>query len=234
MVARLDAVKQPDWSARNRRIVVLGPSGSGKSSWLQCFLAGWRGRVLAFDHKGEFGARYRFPVCSHAAQLPECLAAGRVAFNPQKEFEGCMAKGFEFCAAMAFSLAKRLPGETLFACDELQDWIGTGRKEMPAALGKVLESGRCYGLSSVALAQASNLVNCRLRQQFTEVVVFRQTEARALKFLDGAGLDTEAIGRLDKLHFTHVNLESGQSKSGRIAFQSGRPVIVSLSAKEPR
>lgn len=219
-------MKQPDWTRRTRRIFVCGPSGSGKSSWLQIFLAGWPHRVLAFDHKGEFAQRYRFPRCDRAAALPTAFARGRVAYNPHVEFEGRNADGFALAAGVAYHTARRVPGDSLFACDELQDWLGTGRGELPPALGKVLESGRGWGLHSVCLAQASNLVNCRLRQQFNELVIFQQREKRALDFLEGAGVDIETVRSLDRLCFVHANLESGQSRRGRIAFSAGKPAII--------
>lgn len=216
----------PDWTAKTRRVLVVGPSSSGKSSWAEVFLRGWRGMAWAFDHKTEFAKRCKLRQVSHLSELETALPGGRIAFNPHVDFEGRTADAFNLFAAVCSSAAKRLEGEKLFVVDELQDWIGAGRYELPASVARILESGRGYHLSTLALSQAGNLVNARLRQQFSEVVAFGQRDTRAFMFLADCGFNVEAVKSLGKLAFIHRNLDTGAESFGRLAFQHGQALIV--------
>lgn len=218
-----------DWTARTRRILVVGPSQSGKSSWAEVCLRGWPGRVWAFDHKGEFAARCKLPVVSHLSDLEQGLL-GRCAFNPHVDFEGQTGRAFNLFSAVAWEASKRLEGEKLFVVDELQAFIGPSRYELPQALANLLESGRGYRASVLCIAQGGNLVNARLRQQFTECVAFRQSEVRAVSMLETLGFQRERLSVLSRLQFIHRNIETGGEVLGQLGFLRGRAVVFSVKA----
>lgn len=211
--------KRADWSLFNRRILVVGPSGSGKSSWLEVFLSGTAPsvRVCAFDQKGEMARRYRLPAWSDPRVASRALAFS-AAFNPHPAFPGETDQAFRLWTWWVWMSAQVMPGRCLVVVDELQDFVRPGVNGVPAGLRRLLTSGRGYGVDVVCLAQASNEVAARLRGQFNEVVAFATTEPRALDMLRAFGLDPDRVRALPRLHFIHRSRDTGGERVGRITF----------------
>jgi energy-coupling factor transporter ATP-binding protein EcfA2 len=217
---------KPDFSRETRRVLVAGPSGSGKSTWALAMLGAWRGRLLAFDHKGEvaklLGVR---PVADKESMGAEIWKRrGRVCFQPHGYFGEDLQPGFEWFCAVAKQVAKSCEGETLLFVDELQDWLDP-RRDLPRAFRWCLESGRVHGLHFCGIVQGANLSHNRLRQQMTEVVAFAQSEPRALEFLNACGLDGRRVATLPKLSFLHRSRVTGQEQEGRILWPGPRILV---------
>jgi GTPase SAR1 family protein len=224
-------MKKPDWTAHNRRILVVGPSGSGKSSWLEVFLRGAADRVCAFDQKGEMARRYKLPSWSDPALASRALAASS-AFNPHLHFAGRVEEAFEKWTWWVWLSAQVCPGRTLVVVDELQDFVRPGPRGVPPALLRILQSGRGYQVDTVCLAQASNEVAARLRGQFNEIVAFGTAEPRALEMLRTFGLVPERLTHLPRLHFIHRDRETGGERLAALRFVAGRAEII-LPDSEP-
>lgn len=218
-------MKRPDWTAANRRILVVGPSGSGKSSWLEVFLRGAADRVCAFDQKGEMARRYGLPAWSNPALASKALA-GSNAFNPHSFFPGRIEEAFDKWCWWVWLSAQVCPGRTLVVVDELQDFVRPGPRGVPTALLRILQSGRGYQVDTVCLAQASNEVAARLRGQFNEIVAFGTAEPRALEMLRSFGLEPERLARLPRLHFIHRDRETGGERLAALRFVAGRASII--------
>jgi len=216
----------PDWSFRNKRVLVVGPSASGKTTWALEAIAGFRGPRFCFDQKGEFAHRLK---CTGARCPWECLRAlkaGRpVCFNPHLKFPGKTEEGFGWFSDWAFRMAKELPGEKLFVVDEVHHFTGTGTGQLPQGLRMILETGRCYRLHSIAISHGANLVNNRLRNQFSHVVAFASREENALRFLEGVGLAAEQITGLAPLHFVERDIDASATRAGRIIWRGNRPRV---------
>lgn len=229
----------PDYANEGRRVLVTGPSGSGKTSWVLNHVAAFKGRILAFDHKGEFASRLGWRAVGTGPEIGQELAAGRpVAFNPHARFPGRLDDAFGLFCGLAFAVGLEYRGEKLVIIDELQNWLGTARGQLPEGLARILETGRCYHLDSVCIAQAGNLVNCRLRGQFTEAVAFQTTERNALDVLSTFGLDPEAVSGLGRLEYLKRRLREGRTFRGRLSFPASRqpaepPRQLELSEGDP-
>lgn len=214
---------KPDYSRETRRILVCGPSGSGKSTWTLDLLRAWRGRLLAWDHKGEVSRRLGVRMLTTVSELRAALPdrRGRVAFQPHRMFADDLGAGWDWFCGLARGVAEDLEGETLLYVDELQDWIDP-RTDLPRSFRWCLESGRVHGLNFVGVAQAANFTHNRLRQQLTEVVAFGQSEPRALEFLRACGMDADRVSRLPRFAFLHRSRVTGAEQEGRIDWPSGR------------
>lgn len=224
--------KTPDWTLSNRRVLVVGPSGSGKSSWLEVLLRGAVDRIAAWDPKGEMQPRYGLPTWSDPE--PSRVAAAMTwssAFNPHPHFPGQLEKAFTLWTSWVWASVQALPGRALVVIDELQDVITTNANGVPPGLMRLLQSGRGFGADIVCLSQASNEVAARLRNQFNEVVTFATTEKRALDFLNAFGLNPREVADLPARHFIHRSRDTGAQKLGRITFdRGGRARIEAVTA----
>jgi len=216
----------PDWSFRNKRVLVVGPSASGKTTWALEAIRGFRGPRFLFDQKGEFAHRLQ---CSASHSPRQCMEAVRqsrpVCFNPHSVFPGRTEEGFAWFSALAFAYGKELPGEKLFVVDEVHHFTGTGAGQLPQGLRMILETGRCYRLHSIAISHGANLVNNRLRNQFSHVVAFASREENALRFLEGVGLQAEEVTRLAPLHFVERDVDASATRAGRIIWRGNRPSV---------
>ena len=212
-----------------------GPSGCGKTTLALSLCEGLRQRtgalVMAFDQKGELAKRLGIKAAHTGKDLVERVSAGSdVAFNPHAKFPGNVAAGFCFFSAFAWHVSTIWKEETIFLVDEVQDFVGATRTEVPRPLASIVESGRGYKVHSIAIAQAANLVNSRLRQQFNRVAVFRQTDGTATAPLIAWGFDPGRVASLPRLSALVLNRENGEVQTARITWRAGR-ASVSLSAR---
>ena len=79
-------------------------------------------------------------------------------------------------------------------------------------LSCVIETGRKYGLDFLAISQQYNLLHNRVRNQATEMVVFRQTDKLILKALEEKGFNPEEIELLKDGQYIDRSLITGEIK----------------------
>lgn len=220
---------KPDWTSTNERWLICGPSGCGKTTLALSLVARFLARrslLFAFDQKGELAKRLSNKPVETAGQIRESiLAGGPVVFNPHYAYAGHTAASFHLFAAIAWRVAQIFQGEVVFLVDELQDFTGPSRSEIPAPLASIVESGRGWKIHTLAIAQSANLVNARLRQQFNRVAVFRQSESTAVDPLRAWGFDPEAVAALAPGKFIIRNRDTGETRPGDITWRENRPAV---------
>lgn len=225
---------KPDWAFANERLLIVGPSGCGKTTLALSFLAGHLARrcqLFAFDQKGELGPRLNLPAHHSLEAVAVAAACGKpVVFNPHSVYPGNTAAGFHFLAASAWRVAQVSEPEIVLLVDELQDFTGPNRGDIPPPLASCVESGRGWKVHTVAIAQSANLVNARLRQQFNRVAVFRQSETTATDPLRAWGFDPEAVATLAPGAFIIRNRDTGETRPGDITWRANRPAVRLLPA----
>lgn len=220
---------KPDWTFSNERTLVVGPSGCGKTTLALSLLAehlARRARVFAFDQKGELSKRIGVPSAPYGVGIRHRFKCGdAVIYNPHNDYPGAVAAAFLFFAAVAWNVAHAIPDEVVFVVDEVQDFTGPSRSEIPAPLASIVESGRGWKLHTIAIAQGANLVNARLRQQFNRVAAFRQSESTAVGPLTAWGFDPDAVAALPPGRFILRDRDTGIDRQGAITWKAGRAAV---------
>ncbi len=221
---------KPDYRAETRRTLITGPSGSGKTSAALCLITSWKkknpaGQLFVFDHKGEFSLRLPARQLSRPGQMQAAFERGAtVVFNPHVCFTGSLDVAFQFFTDWTFLACSQGPArEKLVVIDELQNFVGAARSDIPRGLSCLAETGRCYRTSLLCIAQASNFVNNRLRSQFNQVLAFRQNETRALDFLETCGLEKGEVASLPEKTCLLRQTERLQTERYRLRFVRNRP-----------
>jgi hypothetical protein len=146
--------------------------------------------------------------------LAAAVPSGWVIFNPGVMFEGDQPSGFLFFCEFAFRVSTAHGGRKIFACDELQTFVGTN--QVPRELALVCEDGRLRGLDMMFISSAPNLIHNRLRGQVTEAVAFRTEEDNPLSWLIERRFDPDQVQTLQKGQYICRNLLTGVQVNGRV------------------
>jgi len=214
-----------------RHICVSGKSGMGKTSYACRYINGSsHDRVAIFDHQGEFASRLglsREQVATDYDQFFTALETYRVvAFDFTKHYGGQMEAAFEEFCEQCFSLARRAlePAglELLCVCDELQRFCTP--TNCPPAFKNNVEVGRRYNLDTLSMSQRPNAITAAIREQFTELVLFRLQDENSLKFAAGIGVDVERVKNLPPHEFLFIQTVRGDERPGKIKFPDTVPL----------
>lgn len=198
----------------SKKVLITGASGCGKTTLFERIIraekAQWK---FVFDHQGEFEQRFRVPAVRNEIELEEkTLRKGWVVYDPLPCFPGESPRGFEFFCDWVFLVGESVAGRKLFCCDELQNLIDN--RTPPTAFLKLCETGRRYQIDAYVISQAPNRIHNSVRNQFTDVYSFRQSDANAVAYLADNGFDADAVRNLQPFHYIHRDLRSGQVTTG--------------------
>jgi DNA helicase HerA-like ATPase len=210
---------------KSQKVLIVGDSGSGKTTfWLNFVTKSEHKLKLIFDAEGEYIMRGKHGIiCYEPKQLQETcerVLAGEaesniVIFDPSIQFAGDLENGFAWFCEWVFEVSKLAPMvPKLLATDELQNLIGTDI--IADSFRKVLETGRRYGLDFIAITQALNLIHNRVRNQITELVVFRTQEENALKYLKSRGFDPDEVSNLRDLNYIAKDMRGNAVSKGKL------------------
>lgn len=208
-----------------RHIGIAGKSGMGKTTYALRYIQGsHHDRVFIFDHQGEF--RNRIPtqegqVCVNVADLPAAVEKFRVViYDPALEFAGNFEEGFEWFCEFVLGVCEhhtvRLGWHCLFVCDEIQKFCSPANCSFQ--FKAIVETGRRQMLDSLTLSQRPNAINPAIREQYTELIMFRLTDENSSKFASWAGADTDLVRQLPAHHFLFFNVMSGDERPGELVF----------------
>jgi hypothetical protein len=206
-------------------VFVGGKSGMGKTTFaLRYILGSPHTRVFIFDHQGEFATRLGIAEEDTAGNLErffELAETNRVVpfdFVPTGyDKETAFAV---FCSA-AFDTARAIEegghkGSCLFVCDELQQFVSA--QNCPPEFKQIVETGRRWNFDTLSLSQRPNAVNAAIREQFTEMILFRLQDENSLKFAGSIGADVGEVMRLPPHHYLYYNVISGGERKGELRF----------------
>ena len=190
--------------------LITGVSGTGKTTLFAKLLKAEKARwKFVYDHQGEFSTRFgALPIRDIETLCQKTAYGGYIVFDPVALFPGKSADGFRFFCDYVFSVSETLKGRKMFCCDELQKL--TSNTEEPAELMAILETGRRYQLDCLFISQSPNRIHNGIRNQLTEVYTFRQSDERALIYLEQNGFPAEQVRNLERFKYLWRNLETGE------------------------
>lgn len=184
------------------KYLVTGASGSGKSTFarrlaLNSFAQGRYGKLLVFDHDGEFSLRSGIESAFTVEELCDDFEKRNVAvFDPSHLYPGDNETAWDFFCEWCFLCGQHYEGSILFYCDEIQLFVGTDT--LSSQFQKLVETGRRWGIDTLAITQQYNLVHNRLRNQITHLISFVQRDIRAIQALEERGfydVDFQRLGQ---------------------------------------
>ena len=218
------------------KILVTGTSGCGKTTLAEKILRTEKARwKFVYDHQGEFSQRFKVKAAASPEALIDATAKGGIiCFDPLEAFPGKAAEGFAFFCDYVFSVASRLTGRKILFCDELQKLIDN--KNEPIELLTVCETGRRFEIDFLTISQAPNRIHNAVRNQFTKVFTFRQSDANAIKYLEENGFDAEKIRNLSaqKHEWIARDLNTGEITASSPALLVNAPGTASAGSAGER
>lgn len=181
-------------------------------------------RVFIFDHQDEFANRLeigRRRVARDPDELLELAQDHRIVpFDFATNYGGHMDEGFvDFCDSV-YELARDglepLGLCALFVCDEIQRFVNP--HQCPIEFRTIVETGRRSNLDSLLLSQRPNKINGDIREQLTEMFLFRLQDENSLKFAAEVGANTDRVMNLKPLEYLYFNLMNGREKTDAVEF----------------
>lgn len=177
----------PPWGVLgpSERVLILGVSGTGKTTWAKRLLAGVDGgpaaaRVVIFDPQGDYGEIAVPVTLEELRSAPELLKGPRVALavQPEGDTEEELAAEVEQLVPLV-----RAAGRCILVLDEVGDYGDAARK----TLSKLARNGRHDQVASVFVTQAAVEIPKAVRRQATRVYSFLQTDPQDLRALERFG-----------------------------------------------
>lgn len=210
-----------------------GKSGMGKTSWAIRYINGCScDRIFIYDHQNEFAQRLEIPPDKVAYTPDDFLRLAEtqrvVCFDFTKNYPGYKREMFDNFSEMVFEVCKfgltPKGKQALFVCDELQQFVtGNSIEQAPESFRMIMETGRRYNLDTLMLSRAPNRVNVAIREEFTELILFKLNDETSLKFAKEVGADIEAVKKLAPHHYLYYNIITGRDGSAKLEFK-GRGV----------
>lgn len=203
-------------------ILVCGKSGMGKSTYgLRYIIASHHDRIFIFDHQSEYSLRLKLePVYTFEEMRKKAATDRIVIFDFTLNYPGQLAESFDEFNNEVFDMARNYLEpqniETLYVCDELGKIVPV--QDAPMSLKTIYQTGRRYKLDSLTLSQQPNRLHNEVREQITELTLFRLDDENSLKFVKNMGKDTEIIKELEPLHYRWYNCLTGEERKSEIKY----------------
>lgn len=206
-------------TAKNWVVIVCGCSGSGKSTFIVCYLNNAKLTCrFIFDASGEYAQRFGRRACQTVAELNAAIVTGWVIFDPHILFPGEPEKAFANFCEWAWTVSKKLPGRKVVFADEV--WKVCDPYKLPKPLALICQDGRKNGVGLIASTQRPNRLNESLMGEATQFVGFRMKGDNMLDYLrrNTSDFPVDDLPGLPDLHYIAQNTVSGGLRRGKVRF----------------
>ncbi len=204
---------------KNLVVVVVGCSGSGKSTFANLYLINGKFSCrFIFDPRGEYAERFKIRACRTAAELQAAVRSGWVIFDPSHLFPGDHQAGLENFCEWSWTIGGKIAGQKIVFVDEV--WKHCSPNAIPKPLAMILMDGRKNGVGALLSTHRPNKLNDAITGEATELVCFSLTGTLKLEYLE-RNFDEFPVNKLPQLpplHFIAQNLNSGRMFEGRVRF----------------
>lgn len=190
----------------------------GKTSFALDYIRGSNhSRVFIYDHQREFAGRLGIQkVAETLDEFVELAETERVVpFDFSTYFPGYKEELFAQFAETSFLVAQmveRTQRSSLFVCDEIQQFVNPSA--CPMEFKQIVETGRRHNFDTLSLSQRPNAINSAIREQLTELVLFRLQDENSLKFAQFIGADVDQVKELPPHHYLYFNTINGGERRG--------------------
>lgn len=208
------------WSNDAENHVILGMKGQGKSTLQRQCVRSFKGKLLVFDHKGEFADFFRGHPCKTFAEASAALRQNGGCLCYPGDFttlEDMRAKFLTWCE-WAWTECRRLPGRKMIVWDESGIVLDANARSYESHPHfKIMLDGRSWGIDTLGTAHAPADLPPDARNQTTRLTTFRLQSATAAGYLTkDFGLSVDAIQALPKGQF--LQWHNGDVRRGKVVF----------------
>jgi type IV secretory pathway VirB4 component len=196
---------------RSSKVMIAGASGCGKTTLALGILTGCvrsYERVYVFDGEEELEQRIGVESVSRVQELERGETPFRI-FDPISAYDPPnVEQAFEDFCIHVFDTADSIPGNKLVVIDELQKYVDVN-KPFDGALRSIFQTGRRKRIDALFITQAPNEIHTKIKQQCTELFLFRLLGERSTKFPNEVGItDAELESLRVDGEFIHVDLRT--------------------------
>lgn|SRR4030042_359981 len=177
--------------------VVIGQTGMGKTQWTKGFLRTQK-RCIVLDPQGEYNGFLEFESAKPLISYIMDKKIFRVKCSDLREFP-------------TLCFGSTLVPKTLLVIEESQRVLAPHNK-IPIEFEEVIYRGRHSETSLLLVAQRATTIDIAVRSQFSQLIVFRQSEKHDLNWIsDVIGKDlndiVHGLNQLEYLHITNIGYE---------------------------
>lgn len=203
-----------------RHLGIVGQSGTGKTTAaIRYILGSHHARIAVADHEGEFAHRLNVPLNLSWETFYDALQVQRICcFDITEISPGFSNETFDLFCQSVLELNKDVfepkGMETLLVIDEVQKY--TTSHKVPEHFKACLETGRKWNLDTLSLSQRPNGIHGDIREQFTEVFIFRMNDPLSHEFGEYFGIAGADQSALKDGEFIHLNRKTGTRRAGSL------------------
>tara|TARA_Y100001951_G_C11296191_1_gene275799 strand:- start:4126 stop:4749 length:624 start_codon:yes stop_codon:yes gene_type:complete len=197
--------RRPDNSLSASHTLVVGGTGSGKSSLIKKHAIKNERRIIVWDGKDEYGGENGFERITSAVALARRLADGRdgrIAFAARLD-------RFDFWARAAWAW-----GNCLVIAEELADVTNPAKAPLP--WGEIIRKGRGHGLRTVTATQRpAEIDKTTVGNATAGYVGFLAFDADRKYVADRIGFPRDRLDALDMGDYLYRQFPRGEITAGR-------------------
>ena len=177
-------------------IICVGQTGMGKTVWSKTFLRGQK-RTVILDPQSE----YNYQEFFNAEEIFNYISSRKIF-----RVKCCDLREF---SRLCFAVS--LIPKTLLVIEESQRVLAP-RLKIPIDFEDIIYRGRHTETSLLLIAQRATTIDIAVRSQFSQLVVFRQTEKHDLDWVSQvSGYDIndsiKSLSMLEYFHITNTGIE---------------------------
>jgi hypothetical protein len=197
-----------------RSILILGVKRTGKSTLAARLIYTHPAQlILIYDSEGgEFSKRLGAKLATSRDDFLAMVESGErlCCYDAEAGEDDPKKAGLAWFCEVVFEVGGRVPGRKLAIIDELQNKIDPWN--MPEYLDELLTRGGRREIDTCLIGSAPNALQCKARNQVSELYCFRLIDETAIQFPKQLKIDPASIRTLPDCRFIFLDMRTGQKE----------------------